>query len=285
MINALSFDLEAYFHAEVLRVQMPEQAWDAQAHRLEVGTQKILRLLDRHGVRATFFTLAWVAERAPDLVREIARAGHEIASHGSEHGLVFNHDRSHFEQDVRHSKQLLESLSAAPVVGYRAPCFSIVKDTLWAQETLVRLGFHYDSSIFPIRHDRYGIPDAERFIHVVNTSAGALLEFPMSTWRVAGVNLPVAGGGYFRLLPYALIRHGLRRVIASEGQPVIFYLHPWELDPEQPRFALPLLSRWRHYGKLSRTEAKLDQLLQDFAWAPVREVLAGRLPTPAEHAS
>jgi polysaccharide deacetylase family protein (PEP-CTERM system associated) len=241
------------------------------------GTRRILELLARHRTRATFFVLGWVAERHPDLVREIRAGGHELACHGYAHRLVYDMDRETLRADLRRARRAIEDASGAAVTGYRAPTFSIVRGSLWALEIVAEEGFEYDSSIFPIHHDRYGIPDAPRFPHRVGLPGGAaLIEFPISTLEIGGQRVPFSGGGYFRLAPYTFIRAALRRVNRREAMPAMIYLHPWELDPEQPRLPIRGLSRLRHYANLRRTAVKLEQLLQDFALAPAREVLRER---------
>jgi polysaccharide deacetylase family protein (PEP-CTERM system associated) len=224
-------------------------------------------------VRSTFFVLGWVAERYPALVREIAAAGHEVASHGYHHQLIYTLTPAQFREDVRASKSVLEQAAGAPVLGYRAPSYSIVESSLWALDVLVEEGYAYDASIFPIHHHRYGIPNAERHAHVLRRRSGALVELPASTMRVGGVNLPIAGGGYFRLLPYAWTRWGIGRVNRRERKPVVFYFHPWEIDPGQPRFAVGNASRIRHYSGLDRTSARLRRLLSEFRFKSVAAVL------------
>jgi polysaccharide deacetylase family protein (PEP-CTERM system associated) len=237
------------------------------------NTDRLLECFDRHRVKATFFVLGWVAERFPALVSRIAQQGHEIASHGYAHHLVYDQTMAAFREDVRRAKGLLESIIGAPVDGYRAPSFSITERSLWALDILVEEGHRYDASIFPIRHDRYGIPDAPRHPHLLQQIGGTLAEVPGSTVQIGPLNLPVAGGGYFRLLPYAWTRWGISRVNAREGRPAVFYIHPWETDPGQPRFRPDLWNRFRHYRNLDRTVARLERLLRDFPFAPLGQVL------------
>jgi polysaccharide deacetylase family protein (PEP-CTERM system associated) len=213
-------------------------------------------------------------------VRTIARAGHEIASHGYGHRLVYEMTPDEFRSDVRRSKALLEAISGTPVLGYRAPSFSITRRSQWALDVLASEAYVYDASIFPIHHDRYGIPDAPRHPHRLQLEVGTLWEFPGSTVRCAGQNLPIGGGGYFRLLPYAWTRWGIEYVNRVESQPVVFYLHPWEIDPEQPRIAAPLLHRFRHYRNLDKTEPRLQRLLQHFAFGPAFPVLSTATTVP-----
>jgi polysaccharide deacetylase family protein (PEP-CTERM system associated) len=214
-----------------------------------------------------------VAEHYPRIVREIADAGHEIACHSYHHELIYNQSRNAFREDIRRAKSLLEDVSGREIDGYRAPTYSITTQTLWALEILIEEGFRYDSSIFPIHHDRYGIPSAERFPHVIRCASGEIIEFPPSTVQVFGQNLPIAGGGYFRLMPYEAFRWGLRRINQREGKSAIFMVHTWEIDPEQPLIRGTRLNVWRHRNNLHQTEPRLKRLLKDFRFAPVREVL------------
>lgn len=278
--NAMSVDVEEYFHASALERVAPRADWDRLPTRVVATTHALLELFASRDVRATFFVLGWVAERFPTLVREIAAAGHEVASHGYWHQLVYSLSPDAFRDDVRRSKAVLEDAAGVSVTGYRAPSFSITRQSLWALDVLVEEGYTYDASIFPVRHDRYGIPDAPRHAYVLNRPSGTIREVPPSTIRVAGQNLAVAGGGYFRLLPYAWTRLGIARVNRTEQRPAIFYLHPWEIDPEQPRLPVGTATRLRHYGNLAKTHARLARLLDDFAFAPVSDVLAamGQLP-------
>jgi polysaccharide deacetylase family protein (PEP-CTERM system associated) len=233
-----------------------------------------LKLFDRTNVTATFFVLGWVAERFPGLVREIARSGHEIASHGYDHRLVYALTPEEFRADLRRASEALENAAQVKVVGYRAPSFSITERSMWALDVLVEEGYQFDASIYPIRHDRYGLPTWPRQITLVERTRGALWELPGSTVRMGGVNLPVGGGGYFRLFPYGWTRRGLKVLNQQEGEPAIFYLHPWEVDPGQPRLPASALSRWRHYTNLHKTEDRLRRMLGEFRFGPVSEVLA-----------
>jgi len=274
VLNAFSVDVEDYFQVGAFEQAIPRDSWGSFTPRVEANTRRLLDLCARHGVRGTFFVLGWVAERWPGLVRDIAAAGHELGTHGQDHRRVTTLSHAEFRADVRRSKQTIEDVSGQEVIGYRAPNYSIVKATLWAVDVLMEEGFRYDSSIFPIRHDRYGIPDFPRFPRPLRGVNGtALHEFPISTVRLAGINLPFVGGGYLRHFPFAFIRWGMRRVNEGEGRPAIVYIHPWELDPEQPRQAVPLLTRLRHYRNLDRTEGRLARLFNEFQFVPVREVL------------
>jgi polysaccharide deacetylase family protein (PEP-CTERM system associated) len=235
------------------------------------NTEKLLELLATSGQRATFFVLGWVAERYPSLVRRIASGGHEIASHGYGHELITGQTPTAFREDIRKAKEILENILSQSVLGYRAPSFSITKDTMWAPQILVEEGYVYDSSIFPVFHDRYGIPSANPKAHQLSTSSGVLWEVPPSTVKYMGVRLPVAGGGYFRLYPYTILRAMLRK-LEGEGCPLVMYMHPWEFDPGQPKMEGSLVSRIRHYLNLDKTESRLQSLLRDFFFAPISEV-------------
>jgi polysaccharide deacetylase family protein (PEP-CTERM system associated) len=273
IVNAMTVDVEDYFQVSAFDHVVSRDVWDKQESRVVANTDRLLGLFDARGVRATFFILGWVAERAPQLVRRIAAAGHEIASHGYNHQILYNLTPKQFREDVREAKLTLEQIAGCPVVGFRAPSYSVTASSLWALDVLVEEGYLYDASIFPIHHDRYGIPDAARHAHVMSRPAGALVEVPASTVRLGGVNLPVAGGGYFRLLPYGWTKWGIRRVNRLEREPVIFYLHPWEIDPDQPRMQVGAKTRLRHYGGLGRTAARLERLLSDFKFDSIAAVL------------
>lgn len=264
IINAMSIDVEDYYHVSVFDGIVPRDAWNAMESRVCANTARLLDVFDEFEVRSTFFVLGSVAERHPELVRTIAQRGHEIASHGHAHRLVYDQTRAAFRDDVRRAKAMLEEASGRPVVGYRAPSYSITPRSLWALDVLIEEGYQYDSSIFPIRHDRYGIPVSDRRPYSIVRDAGSIVEVPGSTTTVGPMNLPVAGGGYFRILPYWWTRWGISRVNEVEQRPVVFYLHPWEIDPDQPRLHAGRLSRFRHYRNLHQTETRLRQLLSDF---------------------
>ena len=276
MINALSFDIEEYFHAEAFsNVVRPEQ-WPSLESRVVATTERLLDLLAETASLATFFVLGWVAERHGALVRAIHQGGHELACHGYGHQMITRLSRAEFREDVRRAKVAIEDAADIAVIGYRAPTFSVVRETLWSLEVLAEAGFRYDSSIFPIVHDRYGISDAARFPHRVAAGPGVEIgEFPLSTVSGFGWRFPVAGGGYFRLFPYRLTRRAVRHLNEREGQPAIIYLHPWELDPGQPRLPVGRLTRLRHSVNTRTTESKVRCLLRDFRVGPVRDVLAG----------
>jgi len=284
MQNYLSIDVEDYFHVSAFEGVALRCAWDRQELRVEANTQRILALLAEADVKATFFVLGWVAERFSGLIRRIAAEGHEIASHGYSHRRVCHQSREEFRQDIRRSKGLLEDISGCRVLGYRAPSYSISPQCFWAFDELHAAGFHYDSSIFPIQHDFYGIADWPRFRSLAapddsgawrparsdDPERPSLLELPITTLQLLGVNLPIAGGGYFRLLPYEMTRLGLERINRKDGRPFVFYLHPWELDPLQPKMEnAGWKSRFRHYLNLGKTETRLQRLLQDFSFTPL----------------
>lgn len=271
----MTIDVEDYFQVSAFDRVVQRSSWESMESRVVGNTLRLLDLFDTYGVSATFFVLAWVAERQMGLVKEIARRGHEVASHGYGHRLVYETTPAEFRADVRRARALLEDASGSRVTGYRAPSYSITRRSLWALDVLVEEGYTFDSSIFPTRHDRYGIPDAPRLPHTLRLASGTLVEVPPSTVRLGGMTLPVAGGGYFRLLPYGWTRWGIRRLNLVERQPAIFYLHPWEIDAGQPRLPAPRLTRFRHYHNLHCTEARLRQLLETFRFGPLRAVLAG----------
>jgi len=272
LTNCLTFDIEEHFQVSAFESPMRRRHWDRFESRVERNTEKILELLRKRDVRATFFVLGWVAERHPDLVRRIAREGHEVASHGYAHELITTQTQDQFQEDVRRAKGILEDLIGEKVLGYRAPSFTITRETIWALTILVEEGHVYDSSVFPIFHDRYGMPGAYPWVHEVATEAGVIWEIPLSTVSLGGFRMPIAGGGYFRLFPYNLLRQLLGRVQA-QGQPLVMYLHPWELDPDQPRMNGSLVSRFRHYVNLHKTEERLVSLLHEFAFGPIRETI------------
>jgi polysaccharide deacetylase family protein (PEP-CTERM system associated) len=271
--NALTVDVEDYFHVSAFAESVHPQNWDSYPLRVENNTRRLLELFDEHEVKATFFVLGWVAERNPGLVQDIANRGHEVACHGYSHQLIYNQSPEVFREETLRSKQLLENIIQTPVRGYRAASYSITNRSRWALDILAEAGFDYDSSIFPVRHDRYGIPDAAEFPHRMQTPNGqTLIEFPLSTAKLLKYRLPVAGGGYFRLYPYALTRAGLSQINRRQ-QPFIFYLHPWEIDPEQPRISASWFSRFRHYNNLHKCEARLRLLLSDFEFGTAESVL------------
>lgn len=285
IINAMSVDVEDYFQVSAFESTIDRRDWPTMESRVERNTRRLLDIFDEYSVKSTFFTLGWIAERHPQLVKEIADRGHEIASHGFEHRLIYDQTPDAFRDDVRRAKAVLEQTSGQGVAGYRAPSYSVTTQSLWALDVLAEEGYSYDSSIFPIRHDRYGIPTAPRHPHRLDmVRHGSLVEVPASTVRVGSTNLPVAGGGYFRLLPYWWTRWGIGRVNRTEQRPAIFYLHPWEIDPEQPRIKAGALSRFRHYRNLRQTEPRLRRLLADFRFDTMAALLE-RVPLTKADAS
>lgn len=307
LLNSLTIDVEDYFQVSAFETVCPPETWHSFAPRVEGNTDRVLAILAEHGVTATFFVLGWVAERFPGLVGRIAAAGHEVASHGYGHRRVSTQTRDEFRDDVRRAKARLEDLTGEAILGYRAPSYSISPSCLWAFDELLEAGYQYDSSVFPVRHDLYGLSDWPRFpfwlerlegqagggnwVPVEGGASGGdtgqpptanrqslVFEIPITTLRLLGRNLPIAGGGYFRLLPYEATRWGLARINEGEGRPFVFYLHPWELDPGQPRIeGAGLKSRVRHYLNLGKTEERFRKLLGDFRFGPIRDwVLGGR---------
>lgn len=274
IVNALTVDVEEYYHALVFREGAPDAVSRGLESRVESSTRLVLDLLAAREVKATFFVLGEVAADHPGLVQKIAGDGHEIACHGYAHVPVSRQTRVEFGDDIRRAKAVLEDIIGEPVIGYRAPNFSIGPEQAWAYDVLLEEGFRYDSSVYPILHDRYGDTTAPRFPHEVRRNRhGALVQVPIGTARVGGINLPLGGGGYFRLLPSVLFRSGIRLVNRRERQPVVFYFHPWELDPDQPRPAMPWRHRFRHYVGMRAEEAKLSRLLREVPFGTVRGVL------------
>jgi polysaccharide deacetylase family protein (PEP-CTERM system associated) len=268
--NALTIDVEDYFQVSAFAPYIARGDWERRECRVERNIERILALLARHEAKATFFALGWIAERYPQMIRTIAAQGHELASHGYGHERASELTPAAFSADIERAKGILEDLAGTAVAGYRAPSFSIDARNLWAFDCLGRAGYRYSSSVYPIRHDHYGMPEAPRFAHPV---AGGLIEIPVTTVRVLNRNLPASGGGYFRLLPYALSRWMLRRVNADEGEAAIFYFHPWEIDVDQPRVAgLDARTRFRHYLNLDRMEGRLERLLSDFRWGRMDDI-------------
>lgn len=275
IVNALTIDVEDYFQVSAFAPYIRRDDWDRRERRVERNVHRILELLARHDTRATFFTLGWVAERHPLLVRAIVDGGHELASHGYGHERAFELGREAFREDVERAKKLLEDLAGRAVLGYRAPSFSIdERNRGWAFEALARCGHRYSSSVYPIRHDHYGMPDAPRFAHRVEAG---LLEIPATTLRFGSRNWPSSGGGFFRLLPYPLSRWMIRRVNRVDGESAVFYFHPWEIDPGQPRIpGIDARTRFRHYLNLPRMEGRLNGLLADFRWGRMDDIFLDR---------
>lgn len=279
IVNAMSVDVEDYFQVSAFANHVARDDWSALPSRVERNTDKVMQLFADRGVKATFFTLGWIAERHPALIRRIVDAGHELASHGFAHFRATDQTPDEFRADVRRTKMLLEEVGGVAVQGYRAASFSIGAGNLWALEVLAEEGYHYSSSIYPVRHDHYGMPDAPRFAH--RPVERGVLELPISTVRLAGRNLPVGGGGYFRLVPYAMFRWALNRLNRDDEMPAVFYFHPWEVDPDQPRPpGLSAKTRFRHYLNLGRMERRLGTMLADFAWDRIDRVFLAEGQAP-----
>lgn len=272
-LNGLSVDVEEAFHASAFEEEQPPERWSGLEQRAEPHTRRLLELFGRHDVKGTFFVLGWVAERQPSLVKEIAAAGHEVACHGYAHRRVYHQSPEVFRDDIRRSRAILQDLSGQPVWGYRAPTYSITKASLWALDELLDAGFRYDSSIFPVRHDRYGIPSAPRFPYRIKRPKGMLVEIPPTSVRLAGQNLPVAGGGYLRLYPLAVTELALSIVNRVEHHPAFVYVHPWEVDAEQPRLTQNALKWWRHSVAIDQVSSKLNRLLRRHRFGPFQEVV------------
>ena len=278
IINALTVDVEDYFQVSAFAPHIARSTWDSRECRVESNVDRILAMLSAKQTKATFFTLGWLAERYPLLVRRIVQEGHELASHGYGHERASDLTETAFFEDIRRAKSLLEDISGVEVTGYRAPSFSIGESNLWAFDSLLRAGYRYSSSIYPIRHDHYGMPDSPRHVYQVRPG---LLEVPITTVRLFKRNFPSSGGGYFRLLPYELSRWMLNRVNSTERQPGIFYFHPWEIDTGQPRIAgISSKTRFRHYVNIGRTEKRLNRLLSDFSWGRMDQIFLGKEKTP-----
>ncbi|MDB5415391.1 MAG: Polysaccharide deacetylase [Rubritepida sp.] len=282
--NAMTVDIEDWFQVQGFAEAIPRDEWDFLACRVEANTESVLKQFDAAGIHATFFTLGWVAERYPQLIRRIVDAGHELASHGYGHQRVDGLGAAGFRADIRLARMLLEDCGGVAVRGYRAPTFSIGATTPWAHDILAEEGYTYSSSTFPVRHDLYGGAHLPREPH--RPGKDGVVELPMTTCRAFGQNLPCSGGGWFRLAPYRLFRAGLRHVNTTENRPGIFYFHPWELDPAQPHvWHAKRLSRFRHYTGLPAMGGRLDRLLRDFSWGSMQEVFAGEIAPPVPQAA
>lgn len=274
--NALTIDVEDYFHVAALSEAIKVDDWPSMEYRVEANTDRLLGLFDEYSTKATFFILGWVAERSPELVKRIAKGGHEIACHGYSHQLVYKQSPEVFREETVKSRTMLQDQSGQPVKGYRAASYSITAQSRWALDILCDAGFSWDSSIFPVHHDNYGMPGTPRWPHNLTTEKGQeITEFPLSTLKLPGYTLPIAGGGYFRLFPYWFSRWGLGQ-INRQGEPFVFYLHPWEIDPGQPRFEVSAFSRFRHYNNLNKCEKRLRNLLGAFEFTTVEQVLADK---------
>ncbi|HMU63421.1 MAG: XrtA system polysaccharide deacetylase [Nitrosomonas sp.] len=270
--NALTIDVEDYFQVSAFDPYIPRDDWDSIPCRVERNIDRILSLLEKKGINATFFTLGWIAKRYPSMVRRIVENGHELASHGCDHDRVTELGSDEFYKDIADSKKILEDISGFPVIGYRAPSFSINKQNYWALNLLEEAGYLYSSSIYPVHHDHYGIPDAPRFAFYPNPT-GKLLEVPITTVNLLGRNIPVGGGGYFRLWPYTVSRWFIQRVNEKDQRSAVFYFHPWEIDPDQPRpKGINLKVRFRHYLNLDLMEKRLTNLLNDFGWGRMDQI-------------
>ena len=266
--NALTVDFEDWYQG----LEIPHTQWDGYEDRIRLAGGRLLELFAEAGVRATFFVLGHVAERHPKLIREIAQYGHEIGTHGYSHTLIYQQTPEVFRRELTRAVRFLEDTTGQPILGHRAPFFSITNESRWALDILSELNLRYDSSIFPVRNYRYGIADAPRWPYQIETKYAQIAEFPITTWEVLGQNLPVAGGAYFRIYPYSLTRRAFR-AINDAGRPATFYLHPWEIDPDHPRIPLPRRIALTHYFNLGATERRLRRLMRDFNFAPMKEVL------------
>jgi polysaccharide deacetylase family protein (PEP-CTERM system associated) len=274
--NAVTFDVEDYFHVAAFADHVNRSQWDSFPSRVEANTNKILEMLAQTQSLGTFFVLGWIAQKFPALVRSIAAAGHEVACHSLHHRRVFDMTPNEFREDTRQAKQMIEDVCGLRVLGYRAPSFSVTRDSLWALEILAKLGFEYDSSIFPVEHPSYGMPESPRFPFSILTDSGPLVEFPMTTVHFGGKRSPLSGGAYMRILPYRYMRWGFRYLNECENQAFCFYLHPWELDSDQPRIEASLTARLRHYIGLRGAQSKLSRLLHDFDFEQMIAIV-GRL--------
>jgi len=283
MMNALTIDVEDYFHVAAFEKYIRSEDWDNYSLRVDDNTARILDLLDVFSVKATFFVLGWVAERRPLLVKEIQKRGHEIACHGYGHKLIYKIGFAEFRKDVKKAKALIEDICGQPIVGFRAPSYSITDQSLWAFDILIEEGFTYDSSIFPVIHDIYGISDAYRFPSEIKRPSGVIKEFPLSTLQInlahLRYQLPVAGGGYLRLFPVWFIKKAIDHINKIERQPAVIYFHPWEIDADQPRVKASLKSRFRHYVNLDTTIGKIEYLLRHFDFSPMNAILEENLNT------
>jgi polysaccharide deacetylase family protein (PEP-CTERM system associated) len=279
IINAMTVDVEDYFHVSAFENTIDKSDWKSMPLRVEKNTYRLLELFEKHNAKSTFFTLGWVAERCPNLIKAIVDQGHELASHGFAHQRITEMSKEGFVNDVVQSKNILEQLSGSEVIGYRAPSFSLNDTNTWVYEKLIELGFQYSSSTYPIQHDLYGVPNWPRFIHERSESfeGQKIIEIPIPTLRKNSVNTGIGGGGYFRLYPYWLSKRRIDKFHQQEKQPYSFYFHPWEIDPDQPRVKeAPLKSKFRHYVNLSRMEGKLERLLKDYKWDTMRSVYLGK---------
>ncbi|MES9987215.1 MAG: XrtA system polysaccharide deacetylase [Candidatus Thiodiazotropha endolucinida] len=273
LVNAMTVDVEDYYQVSAFAKNIDKSEWDKYPSRVNTNTNWLLEHFDEHNIKATFFVLGWVAERENQLIKRISDLGHEVACHGYRHDLIYNQTKQVFKEETIKSKSILEDLIGKPVNGYRAASYSITADSIWAIDILCEAGFTYDSSIFPIVHDRYGIPNAETVPHKYCTDSGnEIIEFPLSTVGIGNKRLPISGGGYFRLFPYWMTLQGLR-MVNKKNIPFIFYMHPWEIDVDQPRIKSSLLSEFRHYQNLNKFKPRLTRLINQFEFSTVEEVL------------
>lgn len=281
MLNALTIDVEDYFQVNAFARYVSRSKWDQFPLRVADNTYRILDMLDIYNAKATFFILGWIADRERGLILEIQRRGHEIACHGYGHELIYEIGPELFREDIRRAKGVIEELTGTVVSGYRAPSYSITRKSFWALDILIEEGFTYDSSIFPVYHDTYGVPDSPRFPHRINCVSGSIMEFPLSTFPIhvgyKEFRLPIAGGGYLRLFPWHVLVKAIRSINVRENQPAVLYFHPWEIDSEQPRIKASLKSRFRHYLNLDKTERKLKHIIRSFEFSTMRETLAFNL--------
>ncbi len=273
MLNALTVDVEDYYHVRALEPYIHAKAWDYLPTRVVANTMRILEILEKHGVKATFFVLGWVARKIPSLIREIQERGHELASHGYEHKLAYEMTREEFRADVRKSKNLIEDITGTKINGFRATSFSITSKNLWCLDVLIEEGFSYDSSIFPIYRSDYGISDWHPFPKLISCSSGEIYELPPSTVSFFKGRLPVAGGAYLRFFPLGFIARGIRKVNTVESKSAVLYIHPWELDTDQPRIKAHTLAALRHYGGIGKLESKLIRLLKEYRFGTAKEVI------------
>lgn len=270
MQNAMTIDVEDYFQVSAFENVISPKDWDGLEPRVENNIDRLLEIFDENDCKATFFTLGWIAERFPEMIKRIVAEGHELASHGTMHKRASDQSAKEFESDVGDAKKLLEDISGTAILGYRAPSFSFTNDNLWVYDVLANLGYVYSSSVYPVVHDHYGIPDAPRFKYETKSGVD---EIPLSTLPMFGKNWPISGGGYFRLYPYRLTRWAVKKFSESEQEPYIFYMHPWELDPGQPKINdINAKTRFRHYLNLSKVDGRLNRMLQDFQWAAMSDV-------------
>lgn len=277
-LNAMSVDVEEHFQVSAFAEQIDKRDWHKSPSRVARNMDRILELFDEQNAIATFFTLGWVAERAPEIVKAIAAQGHEVASHGYDHSRIWTQTPEQFREDVSRTKKILEDISGQTVSGYRAPSFSVTEDTLWAHDILQDVGYTYSSSIYPISHDHYGIPSSPRF--PFRFARSGILEIPLTTAKAIGRNWPCAGGGYFRLLPLSYTSWAMRRVNRQDKMPIAFYFHPWEIDPDQPRIdQISMASRFRHYVNLERFESRLTSILKRYRWGRMDDVYSNALAT------